>query len=120
MTSVMDRRAFVGMLGGGLLAVPLVAEAQQTGKVYRLGFLSDGRPTDSPPLRAFEEALRELGYVEGRNLVVDRRYAAFNYDRLPELAADLVRLNPDVIVTGGTPNIAALKHATTTVPVVMT
>jgi len=58
--------------------------------------------------------------VEGRNLVIDRRYAAFKHDRLPELAADLVRLKPDVIVTGGTPNIAALKHATTTIPVVMT
>ena len=116
----MDRRTFLAGAGAAFLAAPLMAEAQPAGKVYRLGFLSDGRPTDSPPLRAFEETLRELGYVEGRNLVVDRRYAAFNYDRLPELAADLVRLKPDVIVTGGTPNIAALKHATTTVPVVMT
>ena len=108
-----------------LLAAPLAAGAQQPAKVYRIGFLSDGSPTNpaSPlasPLRAFEETLRELGYVEGRNLVIDRRYAAFKYDRLPELAADLVRLKPDVLVTGGTLNIAALKRATTTVPVVMT
>ncbi len=120
----MDRRAFVSGVTLGLLAAPLAAEAQQATKVYRLGYLSEGRPINpaSPlasPLRAFEETLRELGYVEGRNLVIDRRYAAFKYDRLPELAADLVRLKPDVIVTGGTPNIAALKHATTTVPVVM-
>ena len=108
-----------------LLAAPLAAEAQQPAKVYRLGYLFEGMPADpaSPlaaPTRAFEETLRELGYVEGRNLVIDRRYAEFKYDRLPELAADLVRLKPDVIVAGGTPNIAALKQATTTVPVVMT
>jgi putative ABC transport system substrate-binding protein len=66
-----------------------------------------------------EERLRESGYVEGRNLAIERRYAGFKYDRLSELAADLVGLKPDVIVTGGNPSIAALKHATTTVPVVM-
>ena len=121
---MMIRAALAVALAVGILACPLASEAQQATKVYRLGYLSEGRPTNpaSPlasPLRAFEETLRELGYVEGRNLVIDRRYAAFKYDRLPELAADLVRLKPDVIVTGGTPNIAALKHATTTVPVVM-
>src|SRR5438552_3273496 len=83
----MDRRTFLAGAGAAFLAAPLMAEAQPAGKVYRLGFLSDGRPTDSPPLRAFEETLRELGYVEGRHLVVDRRYAAFNSDRLPALAA---------------------------------
>jgi putative ABC transport system substrate-binding protein len=108
-----------------LLAAPLAAEAQQPAKVYRLGYLSEGRPADpssplSAPIKAFEEALREAGDVEGRNLVIERRYAEFKYGRLPELAADLVRLKPDVIVTGGTANIAALKHATTTVPIVMT
>ncbi len=116
----MDRRAFIGRIAAGVLAAPLVAEAQQAGRVYRLGFLSDAKPTDSAPLRAFWGTLRELGYVEGQNLAVEYRYAAFNHDRLPELAAELVRLKPDVIVTGGTPNIAALKHATTTVPIVMT
>ena len=91
------------------------------GKVYRIGYLFEfERPDPTPsPLRAFEETLRELGYVEGRNLAVERRFAAFKYDRLPELAADLVRLKPDVIVTGGNLSIAALKQATTTAPIVM-
>jgi putative tryptophan/tyrosine transport system substrate-binding protein len=71
-------------------------------------------------LKALEESLRELGYVEGRNLVVERRYAAFEYDRLPELVAELLRLKPDVIMAGGNPSIAVLKDATTTVPIVMT
>src|SRR5712692_8724028 len=122
---VMQRRTFMALVSSGLLAAPLAAEAQQPGKVYRLGYLSEGKPTDraSPmaaPLRALVETLHELGYVEGRNLIIDSRFAAFSYDRVPELAADLVRLKPDAIVTGGTANIAALKHATTTVPVVMT
>jgi putative ABC transport system substrate-binding protein len=117
---MMDRRAFI--VGGvAALAAPLAAGAQQAGRVYRVGYLFESNPPDpSPaPVKAFEDALREMGYVEGRNLVVERRYAAFKYDRLPELAADLVRLKPDVIVTSGNPSIAALKHATTTVPVVM-
>jgi len=88
--------------------------------MYRIGYLFDGLPDQASSIRgAFEESLRELGYVEGRNLVVERRYAAFKYDRLPDLAAELVRLKPDVIVTGGNPSIAALKQATTTVPIVM-
>jgi putative ABC transport system substrate-binding protein len=88
--------------------------------MYRIGYLFDGLPDQASSIRgAFEESLRELGYVEARNLVVERRYAAFKYDRLPDLAAELVRLKPDVIVTGGNPSIAALKQATTTVPIVM-
>ena len=108
-----------------LLAAPLAAEAQQPAKVYRLGYLSEGGPGEpasrlSAPIEAFEETLRELGYVAGKNLLIERRYAEFNYGRVPELAAELVRLIPDVIVAGGTVNIAALKHATGTIPVVMT
>ena len=117
---MMDRRAFVV---GGVAAIvaPLAAGAQLAGKVYRIGYLFESNLPDplSAPLEAFEGALREMGYVEGSNLVVERRFAAFKYDRLPELAADLVRLKPDVIVTSGNPSIAALKRATTTVPVVM-
>jgi putative ABC transport system substrate-binding protein len=108
-----------------LLGTALAAEAQQASRVYRVGYLSEGRPADpaSPlaaPWTAFVETLRELGYVEGRTLVIDRRFAEFKYDRLDELAAELVRLKPDVIVTGGTLNIAALKRATGVVPIVMT
>ena len=117
---MMDRRAFVV---GGVAAIvaPLAAGAQLAGKVYRIGYLFESNLPDPPsaPLEAFEGALREMGYVEGSNLVVERRFAAFKYDRLPELAADLVRLKPDVIVTSGNPSIAALKRATTTIPVVM-
>ncbi len=105
-----------------ILAAPLASEAQQAGRMYRIGYLLDGRPPDqtpSPPLRALEETLRDLGYVEGRNLVFERRFASLKYDRLPDLAAELVRLKLDVIVTGGNPAIAALKRATTTVPIVM-
>ena len=120
----MNRRSFLGTLGLGLLAAPLASEAQQAGRTYRIGYLFEAAPPDqtspSSPLRALEETLRELGYVEGRNLAIERRFAAFKYDRLPELAAELVRLKPDLIVTGGNPSIAALKRATTTVPIVMT
>jgi putative ABC transport system substrate-binding protein len=118
----MDRRRFLLASLAGALAAPLAAEAQQAGRMYRIGYLLDGRPPDqtpSPPLRALEETLRDLGYVEGRNLVFERRFAALKYDRLPDLAAELVRLKLDVIVTGGNPAIAALKRATTTVPIVM-
>ena len=116
----MNRRVFLSALSGSLLAAPLAAEAQPAGKVYRMGYLLEGPPGQtSPQGEAFEETLRELGYVEGRNLVVERRFAAFHYDRLPDLAAELVRLKPDVILTGGNPSIAAVKQATTTVPVVM-
>ena len=115
----MERRRFIKVIAGGLLAAPLASEAQQAGRMYRIGYLLEGRPPAGPPQRALEEALRELGYVEGKNLMVERRFAAFKYDRLPDLAAELVRLKPDVIAAGGNLSIAALKQATTTVPIVM-
>ena len=116
---MIDRRAFI--VGGvAAIAAPLAADAQQATKVYRLGYLSEGRPPAlSAPWMAFMDTLRELGYVEGKTLVIDRRFAEYNYERLPELAAELMRLQPDVLVAGGTLNIAALKHATTAVPIVM-
>jgi putative tryptophan/tyrosine transport system substrate-binding protein len=119
---VIDRRTFLAGTGAGLLAVPLAA-AQQAGKVWRIGYLFEWRPPDqtsppSPVLRALEETLRELGYVEGRNLVVERRFAAFKYDRLPALAAELVALKVDIIVAGGTLTALAAKQATKTIPIV--
>jgi putative ABC transport system substrate-binding protein len=111
-----DRRRFLLTSLAGALATPLASEAQQTGRMYRIGYLFDGAPLASFVL---EENLRELGYVEGRNLVVERRFAAFKYDRLPDLAAELVRLKPDVLVTSGNPSIAALRQASATVPIVM-
>ena len=79
------------------------AEAQQAGKVYRIGFLTPGSPVKSFKLRltAFRQGLRKLGYVEGKNIVIEERYAKGRRDRLPKLAAELVRLKPDVIVTHG-------------------
>jgi ABC-type uncharacterized transport system substrate-binding protein len=116
-----DRRAFISTLAGGLLAVPLAAEAREPGKVARIGMLSQGSPTFSPQLReAFRQQLRELGYVEGQNIVIEYRWAEGRAERLPDLAAELVSLNVDVIVAGGTPAPLAAKHATRTIPIVMT
>jgi putative ABC transport system substrate-binding protein len=115
-----DRRAFIGTLAGGLLGAPLAAGAQQAGKVPRIGFLSATSPSDRPPLLdAFRQGLRELGWVEGQNIVIDYRYAEGRVDRLPDLAAELVRLKVDLIVSAGTQGVTAAKNATETIPIVM-
>ncbi len=120
MTSVMDRRTFLGALASGVLAAPLAVEAQQAGKVPRIGFLSVTSPSDRPPLLdAFRQGLRELGWVEGQNIVIDYRYAEDQVDRLPGLAAELVRLKVDLIVSWGTQGVTAAKNATETIPIVM-
>jgi ABC-type uncharacterized transport system substrate-binding protein len=106
-----------GSLAAGLLLAPLAVEAQQTPpKVYCVGVLSPSGP--NPP-RAWERSLQELGYVEGQNLVVERRYALGKSERLPAPAQELVRLKPDVIVATGRDAIIAAKNATTTIPIVM-
>ena len=116
----MNRRGFIGALAGGLFAAPLVAAAQPTAKVYRIGFLVTATLTETGHLlKALSEGLRELGYVEGRNVVFERRFAEGRQERLPALAAELVRLNVDILVTGSNPVIAAVKEATATIPVVM-
>ena len=116
----MNRRGFIGALAGGLFAAPLVAAAQPTAKVYRIGFLVTATPTETGHLlKALSEGLRELGYVEGRNVVFERRFAEGRQERLPALAAELVQLKVDVVVTGSNPVIAAVKQATATIPVVM-
>jgi ABC-type uncharacterized transport system substrate-binding protein len=103
-----------------ILAAPLVAEAQhQAGKVYRIGYLSLGSPSDGVS-RPFRDTLRQLGYVEGQNLLIEFRFADAKVDQLPGLAADLVRRNVDLIVTIGTPPVQAAKEATATIPIVMT
>ncbi len=99
-------------------AAPHFSFAQQSGKVWRIGFLAPGSGPNAF-IEAFREELRSLGYIEGRNLSIEYRYAAGNEERLPELAAELVRLKVDVIVTPATPAIAAAKHATSTIPIVM-
>jgi len=116
----MDRRAFLGSLAG-LLVAPLAAEGQSAGKVPRIGFLSATSPSDRRPLLdAFRQGLRELGWVEGQNIVIDYRYAEDRVDRLPGLAAELVRLKVDLIVaSAGTQVATAAKNATETIPIVM-
>jgi putative ABC transport system substrate-binding protein len=104
------------------LVAPLAAEAQQAGKVTRIGFLSPSSPSNvRNPLRldALRQGLRELGYVEGQNISIESRWAEGKYDRLPGLAAELVRLKVDVIVTYTAPAIQAVKQATGTIPIVM-
>ena len=116
----MDRRAFVTALGA-VLAATLAAEAQHSGKVARIGVLEMGQSPSgrSSTREAFLEQLRELGYVEGLNLVIESRYAEARAERLPDLVAELIRLKVDVIVAGGTPAPLAAKHATSKIPIVM-
>ena len=115
----MDRRAFVtGM--GAVLAAPLGAEAQQRGKVYRIGVLIPGKPElESVIWTDLRGQLGEHGWVEGRNLSVEWRYAEGNYERLPALAGELVRLAPDLIIARGGPSATAAKRATATIPIVI-
>ncbi|HKX01685.1 MAG TPA: ABC transporter substrate-binding protein [Methylomirabilota bacterium] len=117
----MDRRRFIGTMAGGLLAAPLAAEAQQGGKVARLGFLnyfSLESPVGRRVLDAFRQGLRERGYVEGQNLVIEYRHADDRFERLSALAAELARLKLDVIVTASTPAARALQKVTATIPIV--
>ena len=101
-----------------LLSSPLVAQAQPVGKVPRVGFLFGLSPGPSREIDAFQRGLRELGYIEGHNIAIEYRYAHGHVERLPELAAELVRLNPDVIVAPYTPPALAAKRATSTIPIV--
>jgi len=97
-----------------------MAEAQQQKKVPRIGFLVGASPsTNAARTEAFRQGLRELGYVEGKNIVIEYRYAEGKLDRLPDLAAELVRLKVDVIVTGGSQTTRATKQAASTIPIVM-
>jgi putative ABC transport system substrate-binding protein len=111
---VIDRRTFLGTLAGGLLAAPLAAGAQQT-KVSRIGVLANVR---SPAIEGFERGLRELGYVETRNILIEWQLAGGKFERLPELAAELVRLKVDVILAPAPPYVSAAKQATSTIPIV--
>jgi len=96
------------------------AEAQQPTKIPRIGYLGGGSPSSNPArIEAFRQGLRELGYVEGKNIVIEWRYAEEKLDRLPALAAELVSLKVDIIVTAGPSVTRAAKEATNTIPVVM-
>jgi putative ABC transport system substrate-binding protein len=117
---VTDRRTFLAVVAGGLLAAPLAVEAQQRGKTWRVGFLAGGgRPPDGAPPLPLRQALQELGYVEQQNVVYLGRGPDAKQDRLPGLAAELVGLKVDVIVTVGGPASAAAKQATSSIPIVL-
>jgi ABC-type uncharacterized transport system substrate-binding protein len=117
---MIDRRAFLAGSGAVLLAAPLAAEAQPAGKVYCIGVLEPtSMALNAANLDAFRQGLRELGYVEGRNMRIEYRSADGRSERFPDLAAELVRLKVDVILTRGTPAVMAAKNATGTIPVVM-
>jgi putative ABC transport system substrate-binding protein len=116
---MISRRAFIGTLAGGLLGAPLAAEAQQAGKVYKIGYLNAGLSSaDLGGKSPFRQGLHDLGYVEGRDFVMEYRWAEGHPERLPELAADLVRAQVDVILTAGTPATYAAMQATKTIPIV--
>src|SRR4030095_11890931 len=102
------------------LASVRFAEAQQPAKVHRIGVLSGGVAGDSPDIEAFRQGLRDLGYIEGKNLVIEYRYTDRKADRYPDLLSDLVRLKVDVIIGDGTGATSAAKKATSTIPIVMT
>jgi ABC-type uncharacterized transport system substrate-binding protein len=118
----MRRREFITLFGGAAATLPLAALAQQpAGRVYRVGYLAvSSREQQLHLIKAFEEGLRSLGYRVGENVVIEYRVADGQIERLPALAAELVRLGVDVIVTGINPNTVAAMKATTIVPIVMT
>lgn len=107
-------------MGAAVVAASSEARAQATARVFRVGYIVVASPEEQAHLtKAFEDGMRDLGYVEGRDVVFERRFAHGDTGRLPEFAAELVKLAPDVIVTGANPVIAAVRRATTTIPVVM-
>src|SRR5262249_43045181 len=102
-----------------LLAAGTFAEAQQTGKIFRIGFLTGTRQAASNPnFEAFRQGLREFGYIEGKNIIIEYRGSADELGRIPDLAAELVGLEVDIIVTTGMPAVVAAKRATSTIPIV--
>lgn len=119
---MIDRRRFVAMVAASTVTALGSAKAQPAGKVWRIGSIVLGNPPQpgvKPGIPEFAEAMRGLGYVEGKNYVVERRYAEGRSERFPALAADLVRLKVDVIIVGSTPGVRAAKQATAQIPIVM-
>lgn len=115
----MNRRAFIAT-AIAILVAPLAAEAQQSAKVPRIGFLGNSTAAlEANLVGPFREGLRDLGYVEGRNILIEYRWAEGRYDRFPALIAELIALKVEVIVTAGTPASLAVKEAKTSIPLVM-
>src|SRR5258705_7093283 len=116
---LLDRRTFIGTVASGLLAAPLAAEAQQAVKIARIGYLALNRAAGPHRHETLLQGLRDLGYVEGRHVVIEYRDAEGKSERLSALAAELVALKVDVIVAGGGAQAAlAAKQATRTLPIV--
>jgi putative tryptophan/tyrosine transport system substrate-binding protein len=115
----MNRREIITFLGGSAAAWPLTTRAQQPAKIARIGFMRAAGPNEKE-FSAFRSGLYAHGYLEGQNIVIEQRYAVGSYDRLGELAAQLVRLEMDVIAVDGTPAAKAAKAATATIPIVFT
>ena len=116
--TAMKRREFITLIGGAAVTWPLGASAQQKGRLPLIGVLNPG-VTDTPGTAGFYEGLRELGYTEGSNIVIERRYGDWNTDRFHQLAADLVRLRVDVVVVISTSPARAAKQATGIIPIVV-
>ena len=116
----MRRREFITLLGGAAVVWPLTASGQQTGKIYRIGFVAND-PTIPTQLagQAFLDGLRENGFIEGKNIVIEQRFAEARLDRYAELVAELIRLEVDVLVTSAEEATVAAKRATTKIPIVM-
>src|SRR6266852_5243890 len=114
----MRRREFISLLGSSAVAWPLAARAQQPGKLPTIGFLGANPSIESQRVAAFVQRLRELAWIDGRNLAIEYRWAEGRPERVSEIAAELVRLKVDVIVTSTTPPTLAAKQATTVIPIV--
>ena len=115
----MNRRTFLLGLALGTLSAPLAADAQQLGKMARVGYLESGVVAGTPFFDAFRQGLRDLGWLEGQNMTLEVAAAGGNYERLRDLAVELVRLQVDVIFASSTPAALAAKHATSTIPIVI-
>jgi ABC-type uncharacterized transport system substrate-binding protein len=116
----MKRREFMTLVGGAALAWPLAARAQQDGKLPRVGFMGNSTAAlEANLIGPFRDGFRDLGYEEGRNIIIEFRWAEGKYERFPALVAELLSAKVDVIVTAGTPATLAVKKATSTVPLVM-
>jgi putative ABC transport system substrate-binding protein len=116
----MNRRAFLSAVTGGLLAAPLAAEAQPAGKVPRLAYLSASSAASATwAVEAFRQGLRDLGYIEGTNILIEYRWADGRFERLPGLAAELARSKVDIIVAQNTVAALAAKNATSTIPIIL-
>jgi putative ABC transport system substrate-binding protein len=120
---MMDRRTFISSVASGVVALPLGAFAQQQGKVWRIGFFYFGSrqsALDTGRYNAFVLGMRELGYVEGKNLIIEARFGDGKVEQLPRLAAELLQSKVNVIVATGSPVYSALRNATTAIPIVVT